>query len=149
MYTNSLQYSTVKKPIFRNLLVTRKVLQYVAHREWGNIRARASRRRNHFPFHVWLAQNWIGQRNYLAAKDCKKIAHSPQKLLIEKNCSQKLQWANLLWANIFSVSLLTENQFCSRRIMNCPSFYLQSKYGRITQFLSTHKLLKGKKICSQ
>jgi hypothetical protein len=20
-----------------------------------------------FPFHVWLAQNWIGQRDYLAA----------------------------------------------------------------------------------
>jgi hypothetical protein len=45
--------------------------------------------------------------------------------------------------------LLMENQFCSQRIMNCPSVYLQSKYGRMTQFLSTHKLLKSKKICSQ
>jgi hypothetical protein len=34
-----------------------------------------------FPFHVWLAQNWIGQRDYLAADVCKKIAHSPRKLL--------------------------------------------------------------------
>jgi hypothetical protein len=42
-----------------------------------------------------------------------------------------------------------ENQFCSRRIMNCPSVYLQSKYGRMTRFLSTQKLLKSKKICSQ
>ena len=45
-------------------------------------------------------------------------------------------------------NLLTENQFCSRRIINCPSFYLQSKYGLMTQFLSIHKLLKAKKICS-
>jgi hypothetical protein len=51
---------------------------------------RAGRRRNHFAFNVWLAQNWIGQRNYLAADVCKKIAHSPQKLLVEKNCSQNL-----------------------------------------------------------
>jgi hypothetical protein len=34
-----------------------------------------------FPFHVWLAQNWIGQRDYLAADVCNKIAHSPRKLL--------------------------------------------------------------------
>ena len=95
---------------------------------------RAGRRRNHFPFHVWLAQNWIGQRNYLAADVCTKIAHSPQKLLREKNCSR---------------NLLTENQICSGRIMNFPSFYLQSKHGRMTQFLSTDKLLKAKKICSQ
>jgi hypothetical protein len=121
----------------------------------GNIRA--GRRRNHFPFHVWLAQNWIGQRDYLAADVCKKIAHSPRKLLIEKNCSQ-----NLLSMSKFIVSknllnkfahresnLLTENQFCSRRIMNCPSVYMKSKYGRTTRFLSTHKLLKAKKICSQ
>ena len=47
---------------------------------------------------------------------------------------------------IVSKSLLTENQFCSRRIMHCPSFYLPSKYGRMTQFLSTHKLLKAKKF---
>jgi hypothetical protein len=33
--------------------------------------------------------------------------------------------------------------------MNCPSFYFQSKYGRMTQFLSTQELLKSKKICSQ
>ena len=33
--------------------------------------------------------------------------------------------------------------------MNCPSVYLQSKYGRMTRFLSTHKLLNAKKICSQ
>ncbi len=46
-------------------------------------------------------------------------------------------------------NLLTENQFCSQRIMNCPSFYLQSKYVRMTRFLYTHKLLKAKKICSQ
>jgi hypothetical protein len=43
-----------------------------------------------FPFHVWLAQNWIGQHDYLAADVCKKIAHSPRKLLREKNCSQNL-----------------------------------------------------------
>jgi hypothetical protein len=36
-----------------------------------------------FPFHVWLAQNWIGQRDYLAADACKKIAHSPRKVLKE------------------------------------------------------------------
>ncbi len=46
-------------------------------------------------------------------------------------------------------NLLTENQFCSWRIMNCPSLYLQSKYVRMTQFLYTHKLLEAKKICSQ
>ena len=93
----------------------RKVRQYVVNREWGNIRA--GRRRNHFPFHVWLAQNWIGQRDYLAADVCKKIAHSPQKLLIEK-IAHKIcsQWANLLWAKICSINLLTENQICSRRI---------------------------------
>ena len=33
--------------------------------------------------------------------------------------------------------------------MNCPSVYLQSKYGRMTQFLSANKSLKSKKICSQ
>jgi hypothetical protein len=33
-----------------------------------------------FPFHVWLAQNWISQRDYLDADVCKKIAHSPRKL---------------------------------------------------------------------
>jgi hypothetical protein len=36
-----------------------------------------------FPFDVWLAQNWISQRDYLAADVCEKIAHSPQKLLRE------------------------------------------------------------------
>jgi hypothetical protein len=36
-----------------------------------------------FPFHVWLAQNWIDQRDYLAADACKKIAHSPRKMLKE------------------------------------------------------------------
>jgi hypothetical protein len=45
--------------------------------------------------------------------------------------------------------LLMANQICSRRKMNCTSFKLQSKYGRMTRFLSTHKLLKAKKICSQ
>jgi hypothetical protein len=34
-----------------------------------------------FPFRVWLAQNWIGHRDYLAADVCKRIAHSPRKLL--------------------------------------------------------------------
>jgi hypothetical protein len=75
----------------------------------------------------WL-KNWIGHRDYLAADVCKKIADSPRKLLIEKNCSQ-----NLLTMSKFIVSknllnkyahresnLLTENQFCSWRIMNCP-----------------------------
>jgi hypothetical protein len=33
--------------------------------------------------------------------------------------------------------------------MNCPSFYLLSKYGRMTRFLSTHKLLNANKICSE
>jgi hypothetical protein len=33
------------------------------------------------PFHVWLAQNWIGHHDYLAANVCKKIAHSPRKML--------------------------------------------------------------------
>jgi hypothetical protein len=37
-----------------------------------------------FPFHVWLAQNWIGQRDYLAADVCKKIAHSPRNCLEKK-----------------------------------------------------------------
>jgi hypothetical protein len=35
-----------------------------------------------FPFHVWLAQNWIGQRNYLAADVCKKM------LIAQENCSE-------------------------------------------------------------
>ena len=92
----------LRRRVFRKIKLlavtsTRKVRQYVVNREWGNICA--GRRRNHFPFHVWLAQNWIGQYNYLAADICKKIAHSPQKLLREKNCSQ---WANLLWAKICS-----------------------------------------------
>jgi hypothetical protein len=37
-----------------------------------------------FPFHVWRAQNWIGQRDYLAADVCKKIAQS-KNLLTENN----------------------------------------------------------------
>jgi hypothetical protein len=53
------------------------------------------RRRNHFPFYVCLAQNWIGQRDSLAADVCKKL------LTALVNCSQ---------------NLLTENQFCSWRI---------------------------------
>jgi hypothetical protein len=76
----------------------------VVNRELGNIRA--GRRRNHFPFHVWLAQNWIGQRDYLAADVCKKFAHSPRKLLIEKNCSQ-----NLLTMSKFIVSKNLLNKF--------------------------------------
>ncbi len=70
-----------------------------------------------FPFHVWLAQNWIGQRDYLASDVCKKIAHS------QENCSENKiaheicsQWANLLWAKICWINLLTENQMCSQRI---------------------------------
>jgi hypothetical protein len=106
-----------------------------------------------------------------------KIAHSPQKLLKEKNCSQNLLTmskfivsknllnkfahgeSNLLTENQIcsrrikfahgESNLITENQFCSWRIMNCPSFYLQSKYVRMTRFKCTHKLLKAKKICSQ
>jgi hypothetical protein len=35
-----------------------------------------------FPFHVWLAQSWIGQHDYLAA-DVQKIAHRPRILLRE------------------------------------------------------------------
>ena len=80
---------------------SRKVRQYVVNCEWGNIRA--GRRSNHFPFHIWLAQNWIGQRDYLAADVCKKIAHSPRKLLRDKIA---------LWAKICSINLLTENQIC-------------------------------------
>jgi hypothetical protein len=53
----------------------------------------AGQRRNHFPFHVWLAQNWISQHHYLAAEVCKKIAHSPQKLLREKICSWRIKFA--------------------------------------------------------
>jgi hypothetical protein len=93
------------KPVIR-VLFYRKVRQYVVNREWGNIPA--GQRRNHFPFHVWLlAQNWMGQRNYLAADVCKKL------LSAHKNCSQ-----NLLTMSKFIVSknLLTENQICSRRI---------------------------------
>ena len=81
-YTN-IPKSTLPRYILSSPAYTwtldRKVRQYVVNREWGNIRA--GRRRNHFPFHVWLAQNWIGQRDYLAADVCKKIAHSPRKLL--------------------------------------------------------------------
>ncbi len=76
---------------------------------------------------------------------------------LQKNCSRPTkiahkilsQWANLLWAKTCSINLLMANQICSRRKMNCTSFKLQSKYGRMTRFLSTHKLLKAKKICSQ
>jgi hypothetical protein len=48
-----------------------------------------------FPFHVWLAQNWIGQRDYLAADVCKK------------NCSQTMKIAQrkkLLTMSKFIVS---------------------------------------------
>jgi hypothetical protein len=63
------------------------------------------------------------------------------KFIVSKNLLNKFaHWES---------NLLTENQFCSRRIMNCPSFYLQSKYGLMTQFLSVHKSLKAKNICSQ
>jgi hypothetical protein len=81
---------------------------------------------------------------------------SPRKLLREKNCSR-----NLLTMSKFIVSknllnkfahgelnFLTENQFCSRRIMNCTSFYLQSSMDAWHDFY-LHKLLKAKKICSQ
>jgi hypothetical protein len=105
--------------------------QYVVNCEWGNIRA--GRRQNHFPFHVWLAQNWISQRDYLAADVCKKS-------IVSKNLLNKFAHRES--------NLLTENQFCSRRIMNCPSVSVQSKYVGMTRFLSTHKLLKAKKICS-
>jgi hypothetical protein len=44
---------------------------------------RAGRRRNHFPLHVRLAQNWIGQRDYLSAYVCKKL------LTAHENCSEK------------------------------------------------------------
>jgi hypothetical protein len=48
-------------------------------------------------------------------------------LLREKNAHEICsQWANFLWAKICSINLLTENQICSRRIMNCPLFFLQS-----------------------
>ena len=60
-----------------------------------------------FSFYVWLAQNWIGQRDYLAADVCKKIAHSPRKLLtmskfiVSKNLLNKFAHGELI--------LLTEN----------------------------------------
>jgi hypothetical protein len=56
---------------------------------------------------AWLSSCWRLQKN----------AHSPRKLLIEK-ITHKIccQWANLLWAKICSINLLTENQFCLRRI---------------------------------
>ena len=86
----------------------RKVRQYVVNREWRNIRA--GWRRNHFPFHVWLAQNSIGQRDYLSDDVCKKLltAHQnySEKKIAHEICSQ---WANLLWAKICSINLLTEN----------------------------------------
>ncbi len=88
-----------------------------------------------------------------SAKNCSQ----PTKIARRKNCS-----CNLFTMSKFIVSknllnkyahgesiLLMENQFCSRRILNCPSFYLQSKYGRMTRFIFTHKLHKAKKICSQ
>jgi hypothetical protein len=31
-----------------------------------------------FPFHVWLAQNWIGQREIILLLTSAKIAHSPR-----------------------------------------------------------------------
>ncbi len=85
-----------------------KVRQYVVNHEWGKIRA--GQRRNHFLFHVWLAQNWIGQRDYLAADVCKRLltAHENcwEKKIAHKICSQ---WANLLWSKICSINLLPEN----------------------------------------
>ena len=74
------------------------------------------------PFHV--LKTGSASAKYLAADVCEKIAHRPRKLLREKNCSR-----NLLTMSKFIVSknllskfahgesnLLTENQFCSRRI---------------------------------
>jgi hypothetical protein len=57
----------------------------------------AGQRRNHFPFHVWLAQNWISQCDYLAADVCKINCSQPTKIAQRKN-------------------LLMENQICSGRI---------------------------------
>ena len=78
-----------------------------------------------FLFHVWLAENWIGQRYYLAADVCKKL------LTVQENCSENRiahkicsQWASLLWAKICSINLHTENQFRSQRIIDYPSIYL-------------------------
>ncbi len=73
------EHATSEEGGRRSLAWFWKVRQYVANREWWNIRA--GRRRNHFPFHVWLAQNWIGQPDYLAADVCKKL------LTAHKNCS--------------------------------------------------------------
>jgi hypothetical protein len=83
-----------------------------------------------------------------SAKKCSQRTKIAQR----KNCSQ-----NSLTMSKFIVSktllnkfalgesnLLTENQFCSRRIMNCPSYYLQSTYGCMTRFLSTHKSKRRK-----
>jgi hypothetical protein len=45
-----------------------------------------------FPFHVWLAQNWIGQCDYLAADVCKKLPTAQESCsedkIAHKICSQ-------------------------------------------------------------
>jgi hypothetical protein len=134
--------------------VFRKVRQYVVNREWRNIRA--GRRRNHVPFHVWLAQNWIGQRDNLAADVCKKIAHSPRKLLREKKCSRNLHTVSkfIVSKNLLNKfahgesNLLTDNQFSSRRIIIALHSTCNLSMDAWHAFY-LHKLLKAKKICSQ
>ena len=82
-----------------------------------------TRRPEEKPFPVsCLAGSKLDRPAQLFAADvCKKIDYSTRKLL-------------------------TENQMCSRRIMNCPSFYMQSKYGRMTQFLSEQNCSNQRKF---
>jgi hypothetical protein len=47
------------------------------------------RRRNHFALNVWLAQNWIGQRDNLAADVCKKNCSQPTKIARRKKLLTK------------------------------------------------------------
>jgi hypothetical protein len=68
---------------------------------------------NPFPFHVWLAQNWISHRDHVAADICKKIAHSTRKLLNEIKLLTKL-----LTMSKFIVSNLLTVKDCSSQKSN-------------------------------
>ena len=77
----------------------------------------AGRRRNHIRSMSGWHKTGCASVIFVRLTSDQKIAHSPKKCLenkiAHKICSQR---ANLLWAKICSINLLTENLICSRRI---------------------------------
>ena len=92
-----------------------KVRQYVVNREWR--KKRAGRRRNHSRFMSGWLKTGSASAIILLLTSAKKLLTAHENWL-EKKIAHKIcsQWANLLWAKICSINLLTENQICSRRI---------------------------------